>query len=83
MKIMIFADFPTLRGTFFYKICLNFRFLSSMSARSRRALANLEKGIQKFIDTGSCSEDLRLTESGLDSLEKDSRRSKAHTNHTS
>ena len=51
MKIMIFADFPTLRGTFFDKICLNFRFLSSMSARSRRALANLEKRIQKFIDT--------------------------------
>ena len=35
---MIFADFPTLRGTFFDKICLNFRFLSSMSARSRRTL---------------------------------------------
>ena len=47
---MIFADFPTLRGTFFDKICLNFRFLSSMSARSRRALANLEERIQKFID---------------------------------
>ena len=36
---------------FFYKISLNFWFLSSMSARSRRALANLEEKIQKFIDT--------------------------------
>ena len=37
--------------------------------------------------TGSCPDDLRLTvlqrQCGLDSLELDSRRSKAHTNHTS
>ena len=36
---------------FFDKISLNFWFLSSMSARSRRALANLEERIQKLINT--------------------------------
>ncbi len=43
-----FCDFET---HFFDKISLNFWFLFSMSARSRRALANLEERIQKFIDT--------------------------------
>ena len=46
-----FCGFSDFERHFFDKICLNFRFLSSMSARSRRALANLEKRIQKFIDT--------------------------------
>ena len=51
MKILIFSDFATLRGIFFDNFFLNFWFLSSMSARSRRAVANLEERIQKFIDT--------------------------------
>ena len=46
-----FCGFSDFERHFFDKLCLNFRFLSSMSARSRRALANLEKRIQKFIDT--------------------------------
>ena len=36
---------------FFWQNSLNFWFLSSMSARSRRALANLEERIQKLINT--------------------------------
>ena len=39
---------------------------------------------EKCCKTGSCGPVTRkLAESGLDSLEKDSRRSKAHINHTS
>ena len=48
-----FCGFSDFERHFFDKICLNFRFLSSMSARSRRALANLEKRIQKLVDMAS------------------------------
>ena len=51
MKIMIFADFPTLRGTFLTKFVWIFGFCRQCRQESRRALANLEKRIQKFIDT--------------------------------
>ena len=46
-----FCGFSDFERHFFDKMCLNFRFLSSMSARSRRALANLEERIQKLINT--------------------------------
>ena len=51
MKILIFSDFATLRGIFFDNFFLNFWFLSSMSARSRRAVADLEERIQKLSNT--------------------------------